>query len=209
MASTQGRERHHQSNRRRPKPQVSCNFCRRRKLKCNRGQPCETCAHRGLSQSCKYSGADVAHVTSQSQSNYPAPIDMQARVDELEAQVISLKVLLNAAKPASLNNAESNEHENAQWTAILDRIGELKDYFRSHSGANPLPNESEVVANPAAQDHSKDIAELSSHHASSEHVSVAELKRHPNRHWSHLYVPVAPKGMIGSASPFGTGMVDW
>ncbi|KAJ5090891.1 hypothetical protein N7532_009575 [Penicillium argentinense] len=41
-------------SRRRDKPQLSCNLCRRRKLRCDRGQPCGSCVHRDLSHSCTY-----------------------------------------------------------------------------------------------------------------------------------------------------------
>lgn len=34
--------------RRRRQPQVSCNFCRSKKLKCDRGQPCSNCNARGI-----------------------------------------------------------------------------------------------------------------------------------------------------------------
>ncbi|KAL2427962.1 Fusarisetin A cluster transcription factor fsa6 [Exophiala dermatitidis] len=42
------------NRRRREKPQLSCNLCRKRKLKCDRGQPCRNCARRGLIESCVY-----------------------------------------------------------------------------------------------------------------------------------------------------------
>lgn len=32
----------------RRQPQTSCDSCRKRKLKCDRGQPCSSCATRGL-----------------------------------------------------------------------------------------------------------------------------------------------------------------
>ncbi|KAK2614922.1 hypothetical protein N8I77_001711 [Diaporthe amygdali] len=37
------------SPRRRRQPQTSCNFCRSKKLKCDRGQPCANCTTRGIS----------------------------------------------------------------------------------------------------------------------------------------------------------------
>ncbi|KAJ5200876.1 transcriptional regulator family: Fungal Specific TF [Penicillium cf. viridicatum] len=39
---------------RRSKPQLSCNLCRRRKLRCDRKEPCSTCTARGLALSCAY-----------------------------------------------------------------------------------------------------------------------------------------------------------
>lgn len=38
----------HEGPRRRRQPQVSCNFCRSKKLKCDRAQPCFNCTSRGI-----------------------------------------------------------------------------------------------------------------------------------------------------------------
>lgn len=37
-----------EGTRRRRQPQISCNFCRSKKLKCDRGQPCSNCTARGI-----------------------------------------------------------------------------------------------------------------------------------------------------------------
>ncbi|KAF4430091.1 Trichosetin biosynthesis cluster transcription factor TF23 [Colletotrichum fructicola] len=42
------------SHRKRDKKQLSCGFCRQRKLRCDRRQPCAACAVRGLGSSCLY-----------------------------------------------------------------------------------------------------------------------------------------------------------
>ncbi|KAJ6036787.1 hypothetical protein N7540_001066 [Penicillium herquei] len=41
-------------SRRREKPQLSCISCRRRKVRCDRLQPCSNCSIRGLGPSCVY-----------------------------------------------------------------------------------------------------------------------------------------------------------
>lgn len=164
-------------SRRRDKPQLSCNLCRKRKLKCDRGQPCETCIRRGLSLSCTYS------TTSERSDRRPPRMmpssNVQDRIAQLEKLVISLTSTLNTATrtesissnnsiphaeifaaarnsvepinrtgsselfqtPSSLSdsfgrisleNAETNYVDAAHWTAILDGISELKDYFDDH-----------------------------------------------------------------------------
>ncbi|KAH8653887.1 fungal-specific transcription factor domain-containing protein [Xylariales sp. PMI_506] len=44
----------HLKDRRREKPQLSCNFCRRRKVRCDRKLPCRTCIGKGIELSCTY-----------------------------------------------------------------------------------------------------------------------------------------------------------
>ncbi|KAF2021508.1 hypothetical protein BU24DRAFT_417149 [Aaosphaeria arxii CBS 175.79] len=70
-------------SRRRDKPILSCNLCRRRKLKCDRQQPCKTCVDRGLSLSCTYTrNVPPAHE--------PKPHNVHDRIDQLEKLVTSL-----------------------------------------------------------------------------------------------------------------------
>ncbi|KAI5927574.1 fungal-specific transcription factor domain-containing protein [Camillea tinctor] len=77
-------------NRRRDKPQLSCNLCRRRKLKCNRQLPCSTCTKRGVQSSCTY--ASVAGPSSPiGHSGTPASSNsIQDRLKRLEDLVVSL-----------------------------------------------------------------------------------------------------------------------
>lgn len=71
-------------SRRRDKPIVSCVLCRRRKLKCDRQQPCKTCVDRGLSLSCTY----VRNVPTTQEPK--APHSVHDRIDQLEKLVTSL-----------------------------------------------------------------------------------------------------------------------
>ncbi|KAI1638426.1 fungal-specific transcription factor domain-containing protein [Biscogniauxia mediterranea] len=77
-------------NRRRDKPQLSCNLCRRRKLKCNRQLPCATCTKRGLQSSCTYvttagPSSPISHAETAAPSN-----TIQDRLRRLEDLVVSL-----------------------------------------------------------------------------------------------------------------------
>ncbi|KAF2260091.1 hypothetical protein CC78DRAFT_502103 [Lojkania enalia] len=73
-------------SRRRDKPILSCNLCRRRKLKCDRKQPCKTCFDRGLSLSCTYS----RNVPSSTLEPRATPNNVHDRIDQLERLVTSL-----------------------------------------------------------------------------------------------------------------------
>ncbi|KAI0843610.1 hypothetical protein F5Y06DRAFT_284057 [Hypoxylon sp. FL0890] len=142
-------------NRRRDKPQLSCNPCRRRKVKCDRQQPCRTCSLRGLTVYCIYPDA-----TSRPSDREPHTT-VQNRIRELESLV---HVLMQRAAPKNSSNvtnqipadtsvsraAEGSPDpgvepsdcgtltntpagvsyvDSSHWTALLDGISELKDCF--------------------------------------------------------------------------------
>lgn len=128
-------------SRRRDKPQLSCNLCRRRKLKCDRSQPCSTCAHRGLSLSCTYS--DSSHISQPGQrarqaqpQQIPNTSSMQNRIGQLEKLVVEL--MGNMAQPittstASLTSVEadssSSDYTHVDYTQdpsqLDDRFGRI------------------------------------------------------------------------------------
>lgn len=111
----------------------------RNRWKCDRGRPCGTCAHRGLSQSCSYIRPEVTDQPARNQPSLSTSIDMRVRVRELEALVISLRITLSAAKPTTLHNPEPSHHEGAQWTAILDRVRHIQ--YSAITLHNCRPNE--------------------------------------------------------------------
>ncbi|KAI0102931.1 hypothetical protein GGR51DRAFT_525914 [Nemania sp. FL0031] len=135
-------------NRRRDKPQLSCNICRRRKLRCDRHHPCSTCERRGLSSSCTY-------VTNSPTSTPPAGV--QDRLRHLENLVVSymnqneatglafppqalpniqeLDASLAVSDVGSLKSSstETKYHDQTHWDSILDAITQLKEDF---SGSN-------------------------------------------------------------------------
>ncbi|KAF6824637.1 fungal specific transcription factor [Colletotrichum plurivorum] len=75
-------------NRRRDKPQLSCNLCRRRKLKCDRRQPCQTCSHRGLPCTYATNNAPAAGVAQHTPGR--PRTNVQARLAQLEDLVVSM-----------------------------------------------------------------------------------------------------------------------
>ncbi|KAJ5287836.1 hypothetical protein N7478_003522 [Penicillium angulare] len=78
-------------SRRRDKPQLSCNLCRRRKLKCDRNQPCGSCRHRGLSLSCTYpqsTTSETRHIAKHSRQISSS--GLTERIGQLEKLISSL-----------------------------------------------------------------------------------------------------------------------
>ncbi|TGO69565.1 hypothetical protein BOTNAR_0009g00120 [Botryotinia narcissicola] len=82
------------ASRQRFKPQLSCTFCRTRKLKCDRNSPCNNCSKRNLSPSCTYIHNSRAK-TSHAQRTREKPKDVQDRIQQLEELVV---ILMNQAK---------------------------------------------------------------------------------------------------------------
>ncbi|KAI2467466.1 hypothetical protein F4781DRAFT_308912 [Annulohypoxylon bovei var. microspora] len=90
-------------NRRRDKPQLSCTPCRRRKVKCDRQQPCRTCSIRGLSMACTYPDA-----SSRSSDREPVTT-VQNRIRELESLVHVLMQRAASKNPSNVTPAPQPE----------------------------------------------------------------------------------------------------
>ncbi|KAI0010543.1 hypothetical protein F4779DRAFT_627117 [Xylariaceae sp. FL0662B] len=73
-------------NRRRNKPQLSCNLCRQRKVKCDRQQPCKTCCNRGLT--CVYPPYYNMALRSSDRDRHRR--DLQDRISDLESLALDL-----------------------------------------------------------------------------------------------------------------------
>ncbi|KAH8701495.1 fungal-specific transcription factor domain-containing protein [Phaeosphaeriaceae sp. PMI808] len=149
-----GTEAHSQrevpASRRRPKPTLSCNLCRRRKLRCDRQQPCKTCIDRGLSLSCTFTrGTPSSNETG-------GPSTIHDRITQLEQLVTSLigskdtethspglsyisqidhhsddekSQITGAPNRVKLSRDTTSYTNSSHWTSILDGISELKDHL--------------------------------------------------------------------------------
>ncbi|KAH7372239.1 hypothetical protein BKA66DRAFT_572363 [Pyrenochaeta sp. MPI-SDFR-AT-0127] len=104
--------------RKRNRVPLSCGPCRHRKLKCNRGHPCDNCSKRGDTASCGYATPGTRKKSAASAGATTSPDDMQNRIDRLEGLVLSL--MTNGAQSAgpaaaqaaiahSLNSATSEQ----------------------------------------------------------------------------------------------------
>ncbi|KAK3386677.1 hypothetical protein B0H63DRAFT_391849 [Podospora didyma] len=150
-------------NRRRDKPQLSCNMCR---LRCDRQQPCKTCVSRGLGLSCAYSPDDRAVSPSSGHTQqFSAPRGtVPDRIVELERLVISLMGQVaprkdgNAIQLEKMDDSDAlldihtgppdfgkisqdsrNYVGSAHWTAIFDSIAELKMHFETEHQSDLQP----------------------------------------------------------------------
>ncbi|KAJ4249827.1 Fusarisetin A cluster transcription factor fsa6 [Fusarium torreyae] len=77
------------SSRPREKQQLSCNLCRRRKLRCDRQRPCGSCVQRELGLSCTYAHNDPDRVPGNDVTNQPRATT-QDRIHHLEKLVFDL-----------------------------------------------------------------------------------------------------------------------
>ncbi|OJJ73710.1 hypothetical protein ASPBRDRAFT_53837 [Aspergillus brasiliensis CBS 101740] len=122
---------------------ISCTFCRQKKLRCDRLQPCSSCTKRGLG--CVYTHPPP----SAPRRNGPAqPRQLTQRIRQLEDLVVALQKGENpvhpepksdvppAASPDTVANSFGSlrvDHtgmtyvSGAHWTALQDSIAELKE----------------------------------------------------------------------------------
>ncbi|KAI0452159.1 hypothetical protein F5B21DRAFT_484278 [Xylaria acuta] len=85
---------------RRAKPTLSCNLCRRRKLRCDRQQPCQTCSSRGLSLACSY--AHNNHLGPAAHTARPSVQDRLVQLEQLVMNVIQNQSSSNSNAPTPL-----------------------------------------------------------------------------------------------------------
>ncbi|TAQ90961.1 hypothetical protein B7494_g733 [Chlorociboria aeruginascens] len=86
------------STKQRFKPQLSCTFCRSRKLKCDRNLPCENCVKRDFAASCSYVHRQSPNIrkTGTGSGSHDRNRDVQGRIQHLERLVISLMTQTNS-----------------------------------------------------------------------------------------------------------------
>ncbi|KAF2034022.1 hypothetical protein EK21DRAFT_19502, partial [Setomelanomma holmii] len=134
----------------REKPQLSCNFCRRRKLRCDRKQPCDSCIRLGQASICSFPASQASPAKGATQNQ------LQERIEHLESLVRSLVPkqeeqsdvptigtvpdfgsgttttdfrdnLASDFGRINLQSQDSSYVESDHWSAILDEISDLKD----------------------------------------------------------------------------------
>ncbi|KAI0424994.1 fungal-specific transcription factor domain-containing protein [Xylaria sp. FL1042] len=178
------------SSRRRDKPQLSCHLCRKRKLKCNREQPCSSCTQRGLDMSCTYSSntelspsVDKGRVPSQ-------PSRLQDRIQQLEDLVVDLMHKTCTATPAS----ESQTAVSASPRSIVSKY--LQD---TRLG-------SEEISDDASDHGAVELGDTGASYVGSGHWAaildgIAELKEHFDKEkttqHAHLISDMPPSAISG------------
>ncbi|KAK9425899.1 hypothetical protein SUNI508_12792 [Seiridium unicorne] len=150
MARTKGRE----------KLQLSCNFCRKRKLRCDRKQPCESCVKLGQAATCSFPFPQLQRTQGHGPVDPGIQNTFHGRIDHLESLVRSLvekqqdktatlnprnkeafkatasddeEVLTHNFGRINLQVHESSYVESNHWMAILDEISDLKDLMGGQS----------------------------------------------------------------------------
>ncbi|KAI0520878.1 hypothetical protein F5B22DRAFT_55238 [Xylaria bambusicola] len=111
---------------RRAKPTLSCNLCRRRKLRCDRQQPCQTCSSRGLSLACSY-----AHI------NKPGLVQPHVARPSVQDRLVQLEQLVM--------NVIQNQNQNQTQTQTQT----LSQTSVPHTGV-PQQSTEEVFSPPTA-----------------------------------------------------------
>ncbi|KAK4151650.1 fusarisetin A cluster transcription factor [Chaetomidium leptoderma] len=170
------------TSRRRDKRQLSCNLCRRRKLRCNRQQPCcSNCASRGLT--CTY--AEQPPTTSSALTKQAAIHDRIVQLEHLVKSLIPDSVLGSLNVPGRTSNpgptpelgpgpspgpitpmdvksecgsmrvgpSELSYVGDGHWAAILDGIADLKDQFEREEPSGLITQDSHDILDSSDADH--------------------------------------------------------
>ncbi|KAK0897242.1 hypothetical protein LTR91_004306 [Friedmanniomyces endolithicus] len=100
---------------------LSCAPCRHRKLKCNRGHPCDNCTKRGDIGACNYAMPGSRRKGAANGAN-GTPDDMQNRIDRLEGLVLSLMANGQPGAAAAAQAAISSSRSNSLSTGSELRL---------------------------------------------------------------------------------------
>ena len=122
------------SSRRRDKPQLSCNLCRRRKLRCDRQHPCGTCAIRGLGSSCAYLPTATSPSNGGQTQSSTSSVKIKARINKLENLVVDLMQKTKSSDSEHGLQPLSAAHTPVSASAPLsasDRFSERDDHAKS------------------------------------------------------------------------------
>jgi hypothetical protein len=115
---------------RKERAQLSCAFCRHRKLKCDRNQPCDQCVKR--SQTCHFNTPVAARVSKPQQDNHGSTI--QSRIRHLEGLVLSLMNNENSS------NSYSNDSDTS-CPALSRQLSPTSDESPSASSSSQDPEQ--------------------------------------------------------------------
>jgi hypothetical protein len=178
--------------RRRDKPQLSCNACRRRKVRCDRLHPCSNCSSRGLGSSCEFAvlpGTPDKNLrgssTSENQVEFTRPgtaANMQTRINQLENLVLDLMHQNSASAP----RPSQPESRTPQHTQPAPRLSppEFGSPTQNQAAPTPLESETEHTIGASPSEHgSINIRRARPSYVSSSHWaaifdSITELRSH-------------------------------
>ncbi|KAK5694249.1 hypothetical protein LTR97_009871 [Elasticomyces elasticus] len=123
---------------------LSCAPCRHRKLKCNRGHPCDNCTKRGDTGACNYATPGSRRKGAANGAN-GTPDDMQNRIDRLEGLVLSLMANGQPGAAAAAQAAINSSRSNSLSTGSELRLdAEGSDMIQEEPEGAPEGDDSEV-----------------------------------------------------------------
>ncbi|ETN39995.1 uncharacterized protein HMPREF1541_04270 [Cyphellophora europaea CBS 101466] len=143
----------------RPRASLTCSQCRKQKLKCDRGQPCNSCIKRGDTARCSYgqhptpeASADRQHLAEQKLAH------LETMVLQLMQKAPDHEQTLPRAPSQTLTPPEPNNEVPEQrpggytgsthWSAMLNDIQELKTAIGFEIASNAFDNPDETDAPP-------------------------------------------------------------
>lgn len=139
----------------RKKKAVSCEGCRRRKLKCDRGWPCGACRDRDEAHLCTWEGGTQPQSTGRDQGNVP----LMQRLERMELLLADIASRVGLEKPrgsSSHQEASNAVKENAQM--IKEERKQDKKSTLSSTGLHPskmhnafLTSSSKAITNEDAK----------------------------------------------------------
>ncbi|KAI1259321.1 hypothetical protein F5Y18DRAFT_420863 [Xylariaceae sp. FL1019] len=139
--STDTRHSRPPPNRRREKPQLSCNLCRRRKLRCDRQHPCSNCKARdeyaSIFSSCTYVTGLPTSPSASVQDRLRRLEDLVVSYIGVDSSALSPLPSVTPAQDKSLASSdfgslkrsctETKYQDQTHWGSVLDAISELKE----------------------------------------------------------------------------------
>ncbi|RFU25920.1 hypothetical protein B7463_g10414, partial [Scytalidium lignicola] len=144
----------------RRRPQLSCIACRRRKLKCNRGEPCDNCIRRREDELCTYLPFTPRKDDSKDSKR------TRAKLDRLEKLVTGLIETVKQNNTRTTNNNDNNNNKEAQSAETDMLYSHIAPPENSITIPNTTPNENgqnsnaNVMSSSLWEDVLHDVAEI-------------------------------------------------
>ncbi|KAJ5398468.1 hypothetical protein N7465_008957 [Penicillium sp. CMV-2018d] len=174
-------------SRRRDKPQLSCNSCRWRKVRCDRLRPCSNCSSRGLGSSCVYTNTATSGASSPAQAashgrlKVPAT-NMQDRINRLESLVLKL-MHQNKSSPresplGDLRQATPDQGSRSDRSELHEKLEPVTVVgYETQHDVSPSPSDYGSFRTPETS-----VNYVSSSHWAAVLDSIADLRNHIVQH---------------------------
>ncbi|KAF1988217.1 hypothetical protein K402DRAFT_391981 [Aulographum hederae CBS 113979] len=129
----------------RNRPPVSCESCRTRKLKCNRGSPCDTCIRRSKQASCQYAENAIRdkpkHTTGDRLQNLEKKVLELIQKEDKPEQYPSANTDRGILHPTG---GEPKYVDSTHWLSILNDIQEVREQLSTQDEPDEIQVQPEV-----------------------------------------------------------------